>query len=172
MLDWLVTTFAVSGCLIVRHPFSTVASTLRVGWKAHLQAFLDDEELMRDHLEPYERVIRSAQSPAETRSVVWAVSTKLALESSARHGIPVVKYEALCRDPEGESRRLFQSLGLPWHDEVSRFVRETSSENKGGEFAIYRNSYDMATWESALSPQQAREVTGVCRSFGFDPHDW
>jgi len=169
MIDWVVTTFGVAGCVIVRQPNAVIGSRLRLGWAAGSpDDFLSQPELMADHLAAYRDVLRAARTPVEVLAVEWAVSTKVALAAAERHDLPLVRYEELCRTPEVVSRELFRRLDLPWHDSVSRFIHETSSRHEIGEFSVYRSAREMGSRETQLSPQHQREVARVCQAFGFD----
>jgi hypothetical protein len=62
-------------------------------------------------------------------------------------------HEELCTDPEGEFRRLFADLDLPWS---SRVVDELARGNRPGEgFSLQRRTADLAeAWRTRLGPAE------------------
>src|SRR2546423_12507033 len=96
-----------------------VASSRKLGYRAHFRHFLDQPHLMADHLEPW-RAEMEALVETDDRVLQVAMFWKMLhhvlsdmVDRSDR--LHVVRYEDLCADPEGEYERLFTRMGLEFN---------------------------------------------------------
>lgn len=150
---------------VVRDPRATVASLLEVGKRAR------------------EKGHKPAYFTAHTDAAVRYVKRCLNAGHRAAQEWPgrmhTIVYEKLVQDPEGETRRLCEHLGVEWAAEMCR----PSTKEHLGEQAITVNShelwYDKATyysdpnterlekWKASLGPLQQVKIH---REFaGFEP---
>ena len=97
---------------------------------------------------------------------------KIAAEHPRSH---VVVYEALCGDPVGVSKRLFQFLGWELGTQTLGFLDQSTHEKssvgtlmRGNQpyFGIYRETAEAADkWKTALPPAQRDRVLDMVRPF-------
>ena len=60
----------------------------------------------------------------------WAILNENAMD--CLEGVHVISHDVLAADPIGESKKLFEALELPWHQQVERFL--SSSTAKDGSY--------------------------------------
>lgn len=70
--------------------------------------------------------------------------------------VRLLRYEDLCRNPLQQARELTDFAGLPWSEEVARFIRKSiRSEDSKRYYGLYRDPMIAATkWKSELSAEE------------------
>ena len=175
LLKWLHTQFPnVKIVLLMRHPCAVASSKLKSGWGTHLDEFLSQPELMTDHLEPFEEILRSAQTDFEKHIVSWCVENFVPLRQFGSGEVYVAFYENLCVNPESEFRAMFASLGLQLEpDYFNAFSRPSAMSRKTS--AIKKGLSLVKTWENEISSSNIERATeilnlfGLSRIYGRDP---
>jgi Sulfotransferase domain len=158
---------AVKLVLIIRNPVDVALSKLKLRswwWPEGPRLFLDQENLMKDYLHPFEAQIASCSSDFVVRQVmIWAILHYVLLRQRRQFRAHVVFYESLRGSPERELTTLFHFLqvdalrdGLPVAllDAIkspSRMSQKRSSES-----------------DPQCSPQQLAEIADVLATFGLD----
>ena len=98
----------------------------------------------------------------------WARFNAAALrEAEVLPNVRIVVYEDLCRDPIGQTRALFEFVGLNWHRQTETFLRSsTTHEGPSGYYAVFRNSAEAAEkWRTTMDPADQEAVRSVVRRF-------
>lgn len=135
---------------IIRNPYSQLASELKMDarnpeksrrhFRERMDSILQDEALT-----PYHGLVREHLDKGWVAhmAVVWWISNELLLNDNKLEKQAVV-YEDLCRDPYGETQRIFDFLGWPFSDQTRDHIRNTTnisqSQSESGMFSIKKNA--------------------------------
>jgi hypothetical protein len=168
-LRWITMRFPEMPLVFVlRHPCAVVLSRMELEWDTDrdIAAFLEQPQLVSDHLGPYLDLIRSADSPAEKHAVVWCLSNLVPLRQFPAGELPVFFYEDLVRDPEAGSARLRTIAGLPPDDDILAGVRRPSrSATRAG--AAEPAGSRVLRWKRELQEWQTSRILDVVHGFGL-----
>ena len=132
---WTTSSFpSVKPILIMRHPFDVAASKNQRqnwSWMTEPSLFLQQTDLVEDHLKPFEDLIRTPQSYFEKQITIWAIIHYVWFRQFKKDECQVVFYENLCRKPETEVSRLGEYIGRPGCN-VEEMVKYAVSSAKSG----------------------------------------
>ena len=163
---------------LVRHPCAVVSSTLRGQAKGLMstgrQGIVDD--LLRAFSpELAERFVPrvEAMGPMEREAVLWRMDVEMgfrAAEASPRGR--VVLYERFCDDPVGESRGMFEHLGLAFTQATLDFLEQGGEGEEGGGtrgeaaideyFSVHRDpAKSKQKWRKRVSAEEERAVMQI-----------
>ncbi len=125
--EWLAERFDMSVLVLIRHPAAFVASIVRLGWTHNFQEFLDQECLMRDHLEPFraeiEEFARVEHDVLDQAALAWKLIHHMISGYRARHaGWLFVNHEELSLRPLEGYERIYDTFGLHFGDEAKATV--------------------------------------------------
>jgi hypothetical protein len=172
MLKWLSLRFpAVPIIYAIRHPCAVVASRLRLGWATDedLAEFLRQPLLVREHLEPFLKVIERARLPEEKHAAIWCISNIVPLRQFASGGWTLVFYEAVHHRPEQELSRLFGAFGATYGPDVHTAMRRPSRTTRTlGAARVATQARQGLQWERHLTTDQIRRVYDIVAAFGLD----
>jgi hypothetical protein len=129
--EWIARRFDADVVVMIRHPAGFVGSLKRLGWTHDFSSFLEQEELMRDHLGPFAAEIEDfAAHPrpiVEQGALLWRLFYSVV--DSYRRSNPswsFVRLEDLWCDPFQSFRDLYARLGLEYTPRIdNRIVRTT-----------------------------------------------
>lgn len=156
---------------ILRHPCGQVASVL-AGRAARL---LDGGKGRR----PAGQHLASAQACAACHGVDAATFARLpeagrlawawrAFNEPAllgfrdRPNARIVRYEDICYNPEPAARDLFAFAGLPWHPQTAAFLHDSTRQDRGGYFDVFRAGTGVAEkWRQTMDPLDQAAVRSV-----------
>ena len=154
---WLSESFDFKTIYLVRHPGAVASSFNRLGWRSGLLRCLPAvrEQIEERHHESFWAKHGAAQAIA-SRTVMDA------LREQDQRRYQVVRYEDLCRRPEGAFRELFGSVGLNWSEQDrERVERHTTATNARREktYDTRRKSSEMVgAWRDDISKDQLRDL--------------
>ena len=102
--EWLASAFDAEVVFLVRHPAAFASSLKRFGWSTASTTTLEQPLLMRDHLAPFEKEIRSSRpQPGDIVSqaiLLWRMIYSTGPTFRERHpDWTFVRHEDLSRDP-------------------------------------------------------------------------
>jgi Sulfotransferase family len=192
---WIAEEFDGQAAVLVRHPAAMVASYRKLGYRAHFRHFLDQPQLMADHLEPW-RAEMEALVDTDDRVTQVATFWKLLhyvlcdmVDRSDR--LHVVRYEDLCADPEGAYESLFARLGLEFNAAARAEVvagTQGSSKNQSHSWRVSRqgglsrtafrpmdSKAMISAWKKTISPGEAarvRAITATVADRFYTDADW
>lgn len=163
--------------VVLRHPCGQIASVLR-GERRHAfesaTAAADDTGILRQLAESsvgrrygLELDALRRLTPEERLAWEWLVLTEKAIADAdwpkETNGAFVLRYEDVCRDPIGRSRKLFAGLGLGWDPATERFIRATTAKDRANHYySIFRNPQAAAErWRKDLPPDHVRRIMSV-----------
>ncbi len=192
---WIAEEFDGQVAVLVRHPAAIVASYRKLGYRAHFRHFLDQPQLMADHLEPWraemEALVETDDRVAQV-ATFWTMLHRVLADMADRSDrLHVVRYEDLCADPAGEFERLFVRLGVEFNDAArAEVVRGTegSSKNQSHAWRVSRHGGLSRTafrpmdsrsmiwaWKDKISPGEAariRAIAGPVADRFYGDEDW
>lgn len=136
--EWMAEEFNADVVMLVRHPAAYVASVKRLGWRAPVEDFTSQKELLH-RLPGYlaeELLQRESQRPEPAEGVFDLVDTvlcwKVFHETILRYGAEnpdwiVVRHEDLSMNYLEGFRSLYTRLGLEWGESHAGMVEEHCS---------------------------------------------
>lgn len=169
-LDWLLTGWAPSTVLVVKHPLNLLASWVRLGWGPPLQghpALGPDPRQRLAALLP-----DGVPAPPSDRfgRLVWqlgALDVALRRQAAAHPGVQVVAHEDLCDDPLAGFRALADRLGLDWSPAMAEFLRAQDTEGSGTYDTARRAADERDAWRRRLDPADAGRARELLAPFGL-----
>jgi sulfotransferase family protein len=173
ILRWLYRHFSgMPLVLIVRHPLAVAASRLATDEDVDLQAaFLDQPQLVEDHLQPFINTMRSCGSPFERHIAAWCIENGVPLAQFAPGELCVVSYERLCVEPEETLREVFAHVGRPFDrrvlDGMSRPSRTALAPDQLTQDWKAGGGRVVAAWRDRLSPAQIQRGLEIIEAFAM-----
>lgn len=171
--------------ITIRHPAGFASSLKRLGWPFEFKDLLDQPLLMRDHLKPDRARMESIQSGdlIGQASLLWRMIYRVVHTFQTLEPAPlIVRHEDLSRDPVGEYRRLYQSLGLVFDQKVSKVILNSSSSENPGELSkskVHSVKLDsragLDNWKRRLDLEEIRRIRKVTEEVSglyYSDEDW
>ena len=156
--------------ITVRHPAAFASSLKRLGWDFDFSDLLQQDQLMRDWLEPFRRQIEAyLDKPGDVigqSSLLWRMIYQVVDDFRTRfpHFI-VVRHEDLSLDPVSGYRELYTTLGLDFTDRVKQAILQSSSSDNPKELskrAVHSVQLDsranMENWKRRLSSEEIERI--------------
>ena len=173
-LKWLNVQFpGMPLILVVRHPCAVAASKMKLKewiWSVNPSDFLDQPDLMSDHLEPFRGLIEKTTDDFDQQILHWCLTHYVPLRQFRRGEIHVVAYEHLCERREEEIRRLFDFVGraqVPGALEASVKPSATITQDS----AVVRKTDLVSGWLDKITPEQRRRACAIMEAFGLKLYD-
>lgn len=175
LIKWIHVNFpGMPIVFILRHPCAVLTSRLSLApqdlhkrFEPDLERFLAQEELMDDHLAPFENAIRDASTPLERQAFWWCIENYVPLRMCAPGDIHVVCYERLRTDATEEIPRLGAFVGRDFDPVVFTRMRRRSLTT-GPHSALQVNGEPMTNWTQRWSPDDVLRVVRILSLFGLD----
>jgi hypothetical protein len=170
--DWLARNYDLEVVVLVRHPVAFAASLKCLGWKHPFGHFLEQDDLMREHLEPYRDEIASKpQDVVEQAALLWKCLYGVLFTYLGRNpDWHLRKHEALSGDPVDGLKGLYDSLGLKWTKRVEDGVfKHTQRGNPASAppRTVHQLQRDSAAsvcqWKSILTTKEVARMLEVTR---------
>lgn len=168
ILKWIRRNFPeIPIILLLRHPCAVTSSKLKLDWETHLEDFLGQDELMRDHLGPFKTQIESAADAFDQHIFMWCIENYVPLRQFSDGGLLVVFYEELCLNPAPEIERLFSHVGkVPSPEAVQALARPSALSRKDS--AIQSGADLIGSWRRSISAQHVKRAVEILELFGLD----
>ena len=158
---------------LMRHPCGYISSVLR-GEAAHTfvdnRPSSDDYGLMEMLLSSVSAgkygltldVLREL-TPEERLAWRWVLINEKAIEDTAEGGrAKAVSYDALCRDPAGVGREMFDFVGLDWDAQTARFVAQSTASEDSSYYSVFKDPLRAAMrWREELAPDAIKRIMTV-----------
>lgn len=185
--EWLADRFGMDVLVMIRHPAAFVGSVLRMGWTHDFGEFLEQEALMREHLEPYraeiETFVREPRDQLDQAALAWKLIHHMIVGYQERRPDWLfVRHEDLSARPLVEFERIYHALDLEWTTEARDVIaRHSSAANpaeapKGVGTHLKRDSAAAAeNWRRRLAPEQVvriRDRVEPVSSHFYDASSW
>lgn len=169
-LKWLRVNFPeVKIVLLMRHPCAAVNSRIKRGNLVLFDQFLQQPELMEDHLAPFKADIEAARNADEfsKRIYMWCVNHYVPLRQFAPGEIHLAFYENFAENPNDEIRKLFSFLREPYTDKIFEAVKRPSEVTRP-DAAILTGKSIVGHWREEVGAEQTRRSIDILRRFGLD----
>ena len=166
MLAWIDYNFHCPIIYVIRHPCAVVLSRMKLNWEAHLDVFLQQEELIEDYLHEFEPLIRKAQNPIQKHTIMWCVENLIPLSQLAQHDWILCTYEKLCNNTKEEIYRIFKRLGIKQTKRINYAISSCYQTRKDS--AIRTGRDPLNDWKKTLSKNEINEILGIVNDFGVD----
>jgi sulfotransferase family protein len=167
LLKWIKTNFPeIPIILLLRQPCAVAASKLKLGWGAHLEEFLAQDELMEDFLSPLRSEMENVQSPFDGYILMWCIENYVPLKQFKTGEIHLAFYENFCVKPDQEVDRLFSFLGETYDAGVFKAMRRPSALFRK-ESAIYSGENLIQAWKKHVTDKQIQRAVEILCLFGL-----
>ena len=170
MLGWMTEQFHVPTVLITRHPCAVVSSRLKLKWDSHLDVFLNQEELVEDHLSQFLSIIHDAQSDLEKHTIMWCVENLVPLRQLKQNNWIFCTYEGLVTDPEAEAERILSGLNIRQTMFNRKAIHKVSQVSRP-DSAIANQRDPLTEWQRQLSVDEIKTILDLVQTFGISLYD-
>lgn len=105
-------------------------------------------------------------TPEERLAWRWVLTQEKTLADIAGcDRVLTVRYEDVCAEPSGATRRMFAFAGLDFHSQVERFVQASTGATHKAYYSVFKNPRAAAEhWRSELPPPAIDRILGVVRN--------
>jgi hypothetical protein len=166
-LGYLARRFQPRLLWLIRHPCAVVHSRLRLGWDTHLDDFLLQPALMRDHLDPFADRLRAATSPLERHTLTWIVENWVPWRDLRPEQAAVAHYEDVVEDPLHHHARIAARWGVRLPPPADpRRPSGTAHQSPATASADY-----LGGWRTELAPRDIDRILSLVHAFGIPWYD-
>jgi hypothetical protein len=173
MLGWLSKNYGYKIIYIIRHPAAVIASKLRLSgrhWQHEqlLKLYLNDKQLMDDHLKNYKKLFNNSLNPITGQTLIWCIENSLPLKEAKKNDYCVVFYEDLILNSDNEWKRIIEAAQLA-NIPKSDYLRKPSQQARVIE-GIKHKAYDkehISNWMNAFTKQQLKDINYILDSFNM-----
>ncbi len=163
-LDWLVEQYDPKVVVLQRHPLNVVSS-----WRElQIPGFdlVSRPSLLARYRDRFEGDPPAA-GDSELTKTAWQVGllTTAIGDALDRHsGWLLVDHEALCVDPAARIRATCERAGMPWSDDVERFLNESNRPGQGLK-PVRVTAEQPDRWKGRLTDDEVEEISTVLARF-------
>lgn len=179
MLEWIANKYDLDIVVVARHPAGFISSVLKLNWDFDFNAFLRQEHLMHDYLEPYKHIINKYNykgMDVEKGAVLWGVIYYVLEQLSLSRDVTWVTYEDICARPQEEFKRLLKAIGLDWNYRIEKKLQKSTSSNdtfvNNITTGLERDTERMGKiWEERLSSKEIELIDGIVSKFHIKSYE-
>ncbi|MBC5824884.1 MAG: sulfotransferase [Candidatus Eremiobacteraeota bacterium] len=146
--------------LLLRHPFAVVHSRTVLNWHDDLTDFLDQPQLMANHLDPFKNCMMGAVDAFDRHLIRWCVENFVPLNQFRAGEVHLAFYEQFCTDPKAAVGGLFDYLNIPVHKSLFGRMGRPSSQ-------LYADR-PHAGWQKTITPAKMKRGLEILNAFGLD----
>jgi hypothetical protein len=171
ILRWIKENFPqIPIIFLLRHPCAIAASKIKLGWEAHLEEFLSQDELLDDFLSPYQSDIAKAKDPFEKFIFSWCVENYVPLKQFRPGEILVIFYEDFYLHPQQNIEAIRSFLHTPLKPNSRSFseeiLRQPSSTSRK-DSAIFSQANPIDYWRKDINDLQIKRAVEILSLFGL-----
>jgi hypothetical protein len=185
--EWFADSLDCQVVIVVRHPAAVASSLHRLGWRFDFSDLLNQPQLMRDWLGPYQadmkKMLDTDQDVIAQSSLLWRILYRVAAEiNKNRSKFIIVRYEDLSADPLAQFEQLYDGLGLEFSPQSEQAIKITSSENNPKEVSLRKvhsvrvdSQAKIKQWQQRLSKEdieRVRQLTSDVALLYYSEEDW
>jgi hypothetical protein len=166
--EWLAVTFGMDVVITIRHPAAFAESLKSKNWVYPFSHFLEQSELMRDVLFPFEteiqEFVRKERNIIDQAALLWKIIYSRVDTYRQSHPEWIfVRHEDLSRSPIQGYQKLYQLLDLKFTRDVQNTIEAYSTKrtpDKEIEFrVIWRNSKSLIDkWQRRLTDDEIARI--------------
>ena len=158
--------------VLMRHPFATAVSRMQMQWSGRVGAFLDQPDLVEDHLKSLADALRAEDDVFMRQLIFWCIDYAVCLRQFRRGEIYVAFYERISTHPEAELPGLCKFLGVAWDPRMIDATTVPSIQAKRSRratpSAIVSGGDVLAGWRKHVTPERLARGTDLLKRFGLD----
>jgi hypothetical protein len=167
---WLQQRYDAKMVSVYRHPCAVALSEHErdVDPSGSRAALLDSPTMWTGRYSSFRGRLEEATEPFEIYGAVWGLRNRVLLDAQeASEDWVTLHYEELARHPLSGFETLFAQLDVTWTEGIRRFVSETTSTHRDGDYATSRVSASrIGRWKSELTPAQIDQTLTAAAPFG------
>lgn len=168
MLPWFLRHFPeVKIVMLVRHPAPVANSILKLGWPTSMDMYLEQPDLMADHLAPFENALRSVEDEFEKNVFAWCVQQLVPFRDLAPGQVHVLFYERLCQSPREEIAAVMDFLGRDYDDVVLQGLSQPSRVAQT-DSAVVTGEDLVNAWRGKVSEERIHKTAEILEIFGLN----
>lgn len=165
--EWIHSRFNADVIVMIRHPAAFVNSIKQIGWEHPFSHFLEQDLLIKDHLNPFKNDIRKAAQnkldPIDQAILVWKLTHHVILKFMSDHpDCSFIRHEDISIDPIGRFELIFNKLDLEFGERERAAVERYSfnqSNKSPSPWDIRRNSYNnLYAWKERLTDVEIARI--------------
>jgi hypothetical protein len=185
--DWFADHLDCQVVIVVRHPAAVASSLSRLGWRFDFSDMLNQPQLMRDWLEPFQadmqKMIETNQDVIAQSSLLWRMLYRVTAEIiDKRSQYFIVRHEDLSAAPLAQFKQLYNALNLEFSAQSEQAIKMASSESNLKEVSP-RNVHSVRVdsrakikqWQLRLSEadiDRVRQLTSDVAPLYYSEEDW
>jgi hypothetical protein len=186
--EWLAKKFEMQVVVMIRNPFGFAGSIKVRNWGFSVDQFLNQPQLMRDHLAPLESEFRAFQESSndtiDQAAIAWKTIYSVVLKFRQRHPEWIfLRHEDISRNPQEGFKELYKRLGLTFTEKAAQTVEsystEESSENQKKDFLLkyvqHVSTMTVESWKQRLTEDEIsriKKVVGEVANQFYPEQDW
>jgi hypothetical protein len=168
-LKWLHANFrGMPIVLIIRHPCAVASSRMLLDWPTRLSMFLEQPELIEDHLAPFRDAVAELNTPFERHIFTWCIQHYVPLRQFRQGEINVVFYERLCSQPKAELATLpFMQPAAEYGAIESRIAAPSPTSRRHSAIASAANNNLIDAWRKHITAAQIKRAVEILTLFNL-----
>ncbi|WP_179213393.1 sulfotransferase domain-containing protein [Ekhidna lutea] len=171
MLEWLVDKFQFTPIVLLRHPFSVIASQLsfyafekvRSASKYEIPEFR-----FHEYFDPYQDILASLKHPEEILAARWSMNY-LPVNQPSKKWL-TIHYENVIADPDSELEKIFTYIGRNQPDEIREKFYLPAFKNHHDK-THYEEKGSKESWKGNLTDEQIKRIKRVLLDFGITSYN-
>lgn len=165
MLAWIDKHFDVDIVFTLRHPCAVILSRVKLDWTTQLSHFLNQKQLVEDHLHPFLQVIHDNQKDElSQQAVVWCLENLIPLKQMHDHNWTLCLYEDMVRYPLYESKKILDQLHIANSLLTKRAICNVSMVTRP-DSPLFNGLDPLSNWQNKLSKDQVRKILNILEKF-------
>lgn len=185
--EWFADILDCQVVIVVRHPAAVASSLSRLGWRFDFSDLLNQPQLMRDWLEPFQAdmkdMLNADQDVIAQSSLLWNMLYRVAAEiKEKRAQFIIVRHEDLSAAPLARFKQLYKKLNLEFSPQSEQAVKMASSDTNPKEVSprkVHSVRVDsrakIKQWQLRLSEadiDRVRQITSDVSPLYYSEEDW
>ncbi len=167
ILKWMFSRFpGIKIILMLRHPCAVAYSKLKLNWDSHLEEYLNQTELMRDFLSPFESHLIGETDEFNKHIFMWCIENFIPLKQFNNEEIHIIFYEDMCINLSFELKKVYRFLGEDIYQ--TEKIKSVPSALVREDSAINTNADLLSNWQNFLSAEKVDNAINIVNLFGLD----
>ncbi len=178
--EWFYTEMDCDIILTIRHPAAFIASLKVKDWQFNFKNFLEQDSLMKKHLEVYRKEIidqtHSKKNIIDQGILLWNIlhTTILHYREKYSNKWVFVRHEDLSLNPLDEFEEIFNFLQLEYSEEIKNKIKETTTSTIATTHKRDAKQ-NINTWKKRLSQEEIAKIkteTQLVWKHFYSEADW
>jgi hypothetical protein len=160
--------FAMDVVVLIRHPAAVVSSYKTLNWTHSFSHFLEQPELMDEHLAPFRNEIdefaKAEHDIIDQAALLWKlIHFRIIKYQETQPNWIFVRYEDLALDPIEEYRKIFGQLGLSFSDHTRAVILAHNLQDRSARttdpYAVKQDSHQVISkWRKNLTLDEIARI--------------